>query len=980
MPLRNHYLFAPFISGIDQQSDILQMNQHIDGRLNFSLRELENMEFESLGKLNNKPFDVDLVSGSFSEATSLESDGKRIFRVDRNRLHEYNKDLKRFQLRGSSVASQIDQYFVTANVDRMSYEVCNGLHYVANEFEGNIKLTVMDQFFRKISFRNMRKGDSEIRIKPYVFCLGDEVFVACLSGSVLFVYTVHGSIRYQWNFTPDIRVVKAHENFLIVVLSDNSFYIMDWVAGNIPVQIAKPENYNYEHFDFHYDNENETLNIVAIENSPAIAKAWRIDLTMLNGLDYSLYLNEAFIKLDEDDQTITEVSETVLRGLEGEVDLSSDNRDIIMFRDDSFMMKFSDGTLIKDGDRFLKLFNFDPYYMLSEERFVVYNEYGYFIMNFDREILGKFGSSRTPLNKDLFQRGFRYVENNIVPSIQANRLTGERGEITEHDSGVLCALDDDIFSHVDIVRVKDTLFFSGSLISTFDGEIITNTSFNQRPVAVLSTSPSLETSDPVFRITAIYSWIDGNGNIYRSTDAPRVNFHFNNTPVQEIDPISGSPVVNDDGDPIFVDGGARYVEVKVTNLNLTNKSNVFIELYRTEPNETKTFYKAASILNDRNKPSTTFRIDLTQKVEGNEILYNSRNTSDDTDGDAEKNIQPEGARFLTIYNSRVYAMRTNNDRNKVSISKPLTEFGIDGLEFSGQLALFLPDDITSYEVMDDKLIIFTSNEIYYYRDGFSEPEPVVGNINVGCSDIGASVLGKDGIYFKSKKGLYMLNRGLSLSFVGYHAQVSLDDRIVKCINAPSDNELYFLNESGDVIVYNTFFKNFSLRRSKRFIDLTADADEIYMMDEERKIFREDRVSGKNLEDFKIETGWIQLRDTLGRQRVREIFLMGDIDQIESLRLTLSYDFKEGDISVRTLTKEEINRSKVFEGRSIFEGPEIFGLTDGQVMYRFFPDRQECVSLRVRIEVLSQRGFSLSGIGFKYGIKGPTRIRAIKGGL
>ena len=924
--LKSRYIFAPFSRGLNEQSDLFQLNgPSYDSRggsqgLNFELRKADNFVFSSVNKIKNKPFDEELLSSKFPKATSIESDGDNLFRIDENSFYQFFSE-GYFDLKGKSVPNVIEKYFVSSEVESSSYAYCNNKHYCVTETDQRLKITILDEKFNKISSVNIRGFP---RARPYVFCYGTTVFISCFNEQTIYVYSETGHLIFARAFSEKIKEVKGFDRLLFVSIENQGLGYINFLTGG-PFEVLENGSFP-DYYDMHYNPENDLIYIAIIMNSEELIKG--------------LTLNRSSLEITEDTELAT--------GIRNEIDLSSENKDIIMFGPDSFIMRFSQGALIKKGNIYKKVLNFKPYYVVSDDKFVLWSTNGFFLVDSGGNVIGRYNGSSIPLNKDIFQRGFSFTNNKIIPSIEAHRIQAEDSQITTDDRLTLAEVKDGSGSGVDIVRVKNTSVISGSVLSVYDGEIITNTNFNQRPVLKGLTDQSTNEAHPIFRFVAIYKWSDGQGNIYRSEPSNFLNLRYD---IESID--------------------KKLVDFSVTNLNLTNKKNVKIEIYRTEPNESVSFYKAGTFYNNTESQFDTFQVDIIPSVTGEELLYIT--------GGGTANIQPEGARFLKIYNGRLYAARATDDNKKINVSKPISDFEFVGVEFSGLSSVHLPEEITSHEVMDDKYIIFTPNNIYFYRENLREPEPITGATNIGCVDLGATVLDKDGIYFKSKKGVYLLDRGLSLSFIGYHAEQSLSKKIVRCVNSKSTNEIYFLNEDGDIIVYNTFFKNFTLRNSKIARSIVANDDRFYILDSQSKIYDQNASQSNSDENFLIETGWIQLTQIMNRQRIREIYLLGDINSVESLRLTISYDFKDGDIFVRELSNEEINKSKVFAGQDIFRGNEVFGLTDDLSVYRFFPSREECVSLKLKIDITSKQGFSLSGLGFCYAYQGGmSKRRVIKG--
>lgn len=89
-----------------------------------------------------------------------------------------------------------------------------------------------------------------------------------------------------------------------------------------------------------------------------------------------------------------------------------------------------------------------------------------------------------------------------------------------------------------------------------------------------------------------------------------------------------------------------------------------------------------------------------------------------------------------------------------------------------------PDGATALGSLDDKLLIFTRTRIYYVSGegpndtggggGFAGPYRVASDL--GCIDPRSVVTYPDGVLFASESGIYRIDRGLQVSFVGEPAQ------------------------------------------------------------------------------------------------------------------------------------------------------------------------------------------------------------------
>jgi hypothetical protein len=115
--------------------------------------------------------------------------------------------------------------------------------------------------------------------------------------------------------------------------------------------------------------------------------------------------------------------------------------------------------------------------------------------------------------------------------------------------------------------------------------------------------------------------------------------------------------------------------------------------------------------------------------------------------------------------------------------------------------------IIAAESMDDKLILFKPNQIYYVSgdgpadDGsgnsFSNPQPVP--TDSGCSDPASVRATPEGIYFMSFAGLRLLTRSLTVEYVGGPVEDELTQfpNVRSAVLYPGQNRVIFSAMSGD---------------------------------------------------------------------------------------------------------------------------------------------------------------------------------------
>ena len=206
-------------------------------------------------------------------------------------------------------------------------------------------------------------------------------------------------------------------------------------------------------------------------------------------------------------------------------------------------------------------------------------------------------------------------------------------------------------------------------------------------------------------------------------------------------------------------------------ITFTDKDDVRVKIWRTEDAGAIPYLITSGAQEIRNVTTASY-VEFNDQMTDttlitNEVLY--------TVGEA-GNIQPPGARIMTQWGNRLW---TVDDDNGLTIwfSKPMT----DDLppEFSDIMSFRVESvggPIIALAALDDKLIVFKEDRLYYVVGqgpdasgvtGGSFSSPRVISSDVGCDNPKSVVRVRDqGIAFHSKKGIYLLDRGLNLSFIG----------------------------------------------------------------------------------------------------------------------------------------------------------------------------------------------------------------------
>lgn len=480
------------------------------------------------------------------------------------------------------------------------------------------------------------------------------------------------------------------------------------------------------------------------------------------------------------------------------------------------------------------------------------------------------------------------------------------------------------------IETNNSLYIAGGIPSTYDGASLVENGFNHHPettaLTIFGAGTGVLTAGD-YQYVAVYSWTDNNGNIYKS--APSLPLSITATALDK-------------------------ASVTVSYLNITQKEDVKVDIYRTEADGT-VFYKLNAYTTDNVKTTVdvVFNDDATSDTQlvGNELLY--------TTGGILEHISTGNADIAVEHKNRVW-LAGQDDPLTISYSKYLKG---EGVQFSAFLNLQMETeggDITALASFNSNLIVFKKSAIYTVSgDGANDlginstlTEPFLVSSDIGCINKESLVQTETGIYFKSNKGIYKMDRGLNISYIGAQVEDYNSQDVKSATSVSAENEIRFVVDT-DILVYNTEFGQWST------FDITA-ADSV-LFEDKHTIITGDKVKKQNTDNFDntsdgivstLTTGWLKLQGVQGLQRVKKIGFAFTQVNIFSVDISINYD----DTVVQTIN---------FAGDTYNELEHL--------VYRL--DKQKCISIKfsIRDNTATYPGGSstntqLSGITLEVGLK------------
>jgi hypothetical protein len=310
----------------------------------------------------------------------------------------------------------------------------------------------------------------------------------------------------------------------------------------------------------------------------------------------------------------------------------------------------------------------------------------------------------------------------------------------------------------------------------------------------------------------------------------------------------------------------------------------------------------------------------------------------------------------------------------------------DGFSVSGSDVLVIYNrvpkelgNITAIEELDDKIVLFYERGIYVIvGDGpsdagqgglFSEPQYI--SSDVGCDDNRSLVRSQLGLMFKSEKGIWLLDRSLSLNYIGAEVEKYNDEVVTGAAVIPSNNQIRFTTESGVVLSYDYYWKQWYTSTSFPSINSFVRGTEHYIVGTSGVWISNDTY----LDDvqpikFKIATSWLSLSGLAGFERLYRLQLLGNMKDPVKLKVSFFYDFRE---YAEEVMYWDSTSGQVGYGEDSFGEGNFGGDSDGVFRVELRPARQKCTCVKMVIENIPVNnsqlaGFELSSLSLQVGMK------------
>lgn len=464
--------------------------------------------------------------------------------------------------------------------------------------------------------------------------------------------------------------------------------------------------------------------------------------------------------------------------------------------------------------------------------------------------------------------------------------------------------------------------------------------------------------------SAYYEWVNGNGELVRSA-------------VSEIEVTIAAPTGAPDN---FI--GVTSVQINTTpEPFFSNKLNAVTKIFRSTINGSVSFFDGAIPI----LPTLPIFIDTNTDamINNNSLLY--------TYGGILEDFPFAAIGAYTLYNNSIFVINENNP-NQIQFSKGQTPgIGLTSADGFYTLVESVDGGCKFLQKMDDKIIIFKENSLYFMEGQIPDDtganstltQPQFITSPVGCNQPNSVVVFPQGIIFKSKKGIWQLDRSLSAKYIGADVEAYNNLTITSAQLFTEQNKVKFSSLEGTNLVYDYFYSTWNIETFPvGFYDSTIVDDRFTTINMNGVISAENNnIFTRNNQNYtmKFTTGWVKLTGLIGYQRLYKIMFLGDYVGSHILKASIYFNYNEEPSEFHYFNPTQ--NLGIYNAFGNFKWGDVLpyaGYKDSTYLFRINVVQQKCTSVKITLEDLftglsDQNGasFTATALNFDIGVKSAT---------
>jgi hypothetical protein len=482
--------------------------------------------------------------------------------------------------------------------------------------------------------------------------------------------------------------------------------------------------------------------------------------------------------------------------------------------------------------------------------------------------------------------------------LQADQVSSSGGNVFTQAGAMAATFD--FTQPQTAIELSDDLHMSGGIMWMYDGSQVCEHGFHVYPENLVFTAGGAGAITGTYQACAVYEWMDAQGLTHQS--AP-------------------SPVVS------VTAASNAYFNYTVQSLRLSSRvTKVTVVFYRTLANST-VFYRTGSILAPIFN-STFLNSDITSAplngdtasdltLGGNQQIY----SNPDNIAAELPNIAAPATLHVWRFRNRVAFIPAENPF-QWSFSKAYVP--TVPIEFNNQqLYQGVAQDggpLTCGIEMDEKNILFTGSRIYYVigdgptangagSDYGSAPYAIPSD--VGCTNRRSLVLTPHGIMFQSAKGIYLLDRGLQVRYIGAPVEAFNNLTITRALLVPNSRRVLFFTSGGTALAYDYYADKWAVFLNQSAVDATTFGGLVTFVQANGAIMQE--TPGVFTDNGSpilrgLTTSWLSFAGLSGFQRVWRFEVVGDYISTHTLAVSVAFDGNPTPLQTQTVVAANVLQS------------------------------------------------------------------------
>jgi len=470
-----------------------------------------------------------------------------------------------------------------------------------------------------------------------------------------------------------------------------------------------------------------------------------------------------------------------------------------------------------------------------------------------------------------------------------------------------------------------------------DVDVITDGKMNIGATLTISGGATGSLSAGVYQYCVVYAWTDNLGNVHRS--APNI-------------PLSITTLASD------------RVQLKIPSLLLTEKDEIWIEIYRTQAAKT-VFYLAGYCLNDRSQVYTYYMDTLSDTaLATEEVLYST--------GGILENDSFSVSSCLAVLDNRL--LLANKDSGFVYYTKELKEgFGLGASDFLFVNTGTKGGKIVALKAFKDGCVVFKERAIGIITGQFATDTGVETSLSYdvvteefGCVSKSAICEIDMGIVFQSYQGISIFD-GEKASYIGLPVEDKRGIILKTATVLPDIQTIIFVGENTSY-TFNYGKNIWTEFEGCNGFSATSVYGDYYYLDLFGRIQKKDDsayADGKSRQPIgtKIATPWVQVGNIGGFERFYKAWFTGKLIEPTTFKVSVYFDFNEvpSDVHIYTPLSKKVF-GKIFEDLDVIEYNQDSILESICV----YPSLQLCSAFKIEVEEIFPNNIPSAGIIY-YGI-------------